>query len=393
MGILIFIVVLVVLILVHEFGHFVVAKLFGMRVDEFGIGYPPRLWGIRRGETLYSVNALPFGGFVKIHGEDGEEKEAGHHTNLVGVVAGSSKQEVDLRTNLVGGGAEESRAFSEKPRILQALVLFAGIAMNLIFAWLLISVVLWVGYPRTLSGAEALQALDARITIQNVLPGSPAETAGLLPGDTLLKASSGEDIYEGLDAAVFTDFIAEGGGGPITLTIVRGGETLSLTATPQAGVVPNNPERVALGVGVTTIGTLPLAPLAALKEGVVATANLTRDTAVALTLFLFHALTLSADFSQIAGPVGIASVVGSASETGLVNLLFLTAIISINLALVNLIPIPALDGGRLLFVAIESVIRRRIKPTVARAFNTVGFALLILLMVVVTANDIIRLVT
>lgn len=266
MNILIFIAVIVALIVVHEFGHFIAAKWSGMRVDEFGLGYPPRALVIGKiGETEYTLNWLPFGGFVKIYGEDQ-----------------STKVSED-----VGAG----RAFSQKSRPIQALVLIAGVAMNLLFAWIIFSGLLmvphWVGNDEISNGLRLIPAL---------------------------------------------------------------------------------------------------------AKGAEITAHATTAIAIGLGHFFYGVFTLSADLSQVAGPVGIAGVVGSASLQGWSSLLSLTAIISINLALINLIPVPALDGGRLLFVIIESVIRRPIKPSIAHALNGIGFAFLILLMLVVTANDIFRLI-
>src|SRR5487761_2014913 len=151
MSILIFIAVIVLLIVAHEFGHLVVAKLSGMRVDEFGLGYPPRALTIGKiGETAYTLNWLPFGGFVKIYGEDGMEKGA--------------------------------RSFSSRPRILQALVLVAGITMNLLFAYVLITGALIMGTPRALSSGDIAHSRDMQIMVANVMPGTPTATAGLLPG-------------------------------------------------------------------------------------------------------------------------------------------------------------------------------------------------------------------
>ncbi|HQT82798.1 MAG TPA: site-2 protease family protein, partial [Candidatus Paceibacterota bacterium] len=152
MSVVIFIAVIVALIVVHEFGHFVVAKLSGMRVDEFGLGYPPRAAVLGKiGETTYTLNWLPFGGFVKIYGED--------------------------------GGEHGARAFSARPRLLQAVVLIAGIAMNLLFAYALITGALIAGTPRALSDSELATARNVELAVANVLPGSPASQAGLVPGD------------------------------------------------------------------------------------------------------------------------------------------------------------------------------------------------------------------
>lgn len=361
------IIVLVALILVHEFGHFVVAKWSGMKVEEFGIGYPPRaLTLFKKGDTEYTLNWLPFGGFVKIYGED------------VGAQQGEG----------TGG-----RAFTDKNRFLQALVLLAGITMNIVFAWVLISGSLLVGTPRALDASEVAQATDAIITISAILPGSPAEEAGLQVGDSIMKAITATETFEAPDPKGFTDFIAQDTRGTaITFDIRRGGEQMVLSAIPEKGIIVDEPERAALGIGVAVVGTVPVSIFEAPILGAQYTWIITKETAIGLAHFFSGILTFSANLSQVTGPVGIAGAVGTASEAGLSSLVSLTAIISINLALINLIPIPALDGGRLLFVIIESVTRRKMHHTIAATMNMTGFGLLILLMIVVTANDIWKLV-
>lgn len=370
MSIVIFIAVIVVLIVVHEFGHFVAAKLTGMRVDEFGIGFPPRAAVIaKKGETLYTLNWLPLGGFVKIYGEDGLPAQA-------------------------GAGGRNPRAFSSKTRLAQAFVLVAGVAMNLLLAYVLITGALVAGTPRALSEEEFAAARDTELIVANVLPDSPAAETGLTPGDVILDAEDGHYRFEGVDPKEFTQFIAEGQGNTTIGMTVRhaNGEEELLFARPERGIVPSDPSRAALGVEVAPVGVVPLSVGAAAVEGARLTWDTTVLTAVGLSHFFYSIFTFSADLSQVAGPIGIASIVGSASAQGIGYLFSIMAIISINLALINLIPIPALDGGRLLFVAIESVIRRPIKPAVAQSLNAIGFVFLILLMVVVTAHDIFRIV-
>ena len=177
-SVLIFVLVLVALIVVHEFGHFLAAKLFKMRVDEFGIGYPPRAIGWKKGETEYTLNWLPFGGFVRIFGEDQEAAD--------------------------GDPKDADRAFFKKPRALQALVLAAGIIMNLAFAWLLISIVLGVGAPRALAPEEIATAQDPYVLVSSVMPESPAEEAGFMPGDRVVRATAGADAFISADAEQFT---------------------------------------------------------------------------------------------------------------------------------------------------------------------------------------------
>jgi regulator of sigma E protease len=365
MEILIFVVVLVVLIVVHEFGHFVVAKWSGMRVDEFGLGYPPRALLIAKiGETEYTLNWLPFGGFVKIYGEDGQNPDT----------------------------AQSSRAFSQRPRILQALVLIAGITMNILLAYVLITGALIVGTPRALTPAELPTAHDRQLAVADVLPGSPASHAGILPGDSIIRAQDTQGTWQAFDPQSFSTFVAASTGEPIDLSVERNGGTLALEATPEQGVVSDDPTRYALGVDVATIGVLPLSFTTAMMQGASLTWGALTITASGLLHFFYTIFTFSANLSEVSGPVGIATAVGSASTQGIGALLSLVAIISINLALINLIPIPALDGGRLAFVLLEAIFRRPIPVRVAQTVNTVGFVFLILLMVVVTTHDIIKLV-
>jgi regulator of sigma E protease len=367
MSILIFVIVIVALIVVHEFGHFVVAKLSGMRVDEFGLGYPPRALLLGKiGETEYTLNWLPFGGFVKIFGED-------------------SSTELEA-------GVRDPRAFGARPRMLQALVLVAGIAMNLLFAYVLITGALIAGTPRALSDTDLATAKQVELAVADVLPGSPAARAGILPGDSIMSARDTQGEWQAVDPTSFSAFIAASGGNSVTLDVKRDGKEKILIATPATGVVLGDASRYALGVEVATIGVVPLSLRAAIAEGAALTWETISLTAQGLAHFFYGIFTFSADLSQVSGPIGIAGAVGSASAHGLGDLLSIMAIISINLALINLIPIPALDGGRLLFVLIESIIRRPIKPSVAQAVNTAGFVLLILLMVVVTAHDIFKMV-
>jgi regulator of sigma E protease len=369
MTIVIFILVLVALIVVHEFGHFVVAKWSGMRVDEFGLGYPPKALTLaKKGGTEYTLNWLPFGGFVRIWGEDEfavrEEKGDAH------------------------------RAFFAKPKWQQAAVLLAGIFMNLLFAYVLITITLFIGAPESLSKDEAAHSVDAALTITDLVPHSAAADAGVLPGDIVTSASYGASTFSGIDPDTFTAFVAaDRTQQPITLHLKRANEDKVLTVTPHIGTIVADPGRPALGVAIGAVGTVRTPFWQAPIEGGVVTWELIKATAVGLYHFFGGIFTFKADLSQVSGPVGIAKAVGQASQTGAAALMTITALISINLALINVIPIPALDGGRLLFVMIEAITRKPIKPVVAQTMNTVSFALLILLMVVITAHDVLKLVS
>jgi regulator of sigma E protease len=356
MSVIIFLIVLSVLVLVHELGHFSVAKYFGIRVDEFGLGYPPRAkklfsW---RG-TDFSLNWLPFGGFVKIFGENptGEENE--------------------LR---------DPQSFVSKNRSIQAFVLVAGVTANFIFAWFLISFGFMLGMPAP--EGLGLPVSHVQTVITEVRSGSPAELAGLKSGDAILSVSGlGSISPEDITGYINTS------SGPVTLYVQRGGEQLTLHATPAEGIVEG---RKAIGVGMDSIGVAKLPFFSAISHGLSFTWKLTKLTAVALGSFILHAFIGQADLSQVTGPVGLVGIVGDVSSLGFVYLISFTALISINLALVNLLPFPALDGGRLLFVLIESIARRPIPPKIFNAANGIGFAFLILLMIIITFRDVSNLI-
>jgi len=360
MSILIFIVMLFVLIVGHEFGHLVAAKLSKMKVLEFGVGFPPKLAGKMIGGTEYTVNALPFGGFVKIFGEDAED-------------------------------AGESHAFSSRPKILQAATIAAGPLMNLILAFILTSTAFMVGVPAQVDPSDALGVRDVRVIAAEILPGTPADEAGLKAGDRLISlVSSGVEspilTPEGFSSAI------EKSEGPLSLTYQRGEDTVSIELTPATGVIAEEPERRALGVGLMLVGTKSFPFFEAIGAGFTTTLKNTALIGEGLARFIGQAFSFQADLSAVAGPVGIVSSVGDAATFGIGALFSFAALISINLAIVNLIPFPALDGGRLAFIAIEAITRRTIPRSVANMLNIVGFALLILLMLAVTANDISKLV-
>ena len=379
MIIVIFIIILAVLILVHELGHFSVAKFFGIKVEEFGLGLPPRAWGKKFGETLYSLNWLPIGGFVKIFGEDPVVET---------LVAPKAQEGRELH---YGAGYEDdySRAMFRKPKWIQALVLIAGISCNLLFAWLIISVGLMIGLPAPIGESPFGKVSNPQVVITSVLPNSPAAKAGLISGDTILSAQIGAQRIADLSAENISQKISGSAKGDVIISYSRGSvgpKTADLV--PSEGLVKG--ERL-IGVSLEDIGTLKLSFFPAILEGARSTYLLTISTAEGLANFIYQTAIFKSDLSQVTGPIGIAGVVGQASQLGFVYLLSLVALISINLALINLVPFPALDGGRLLFVAIEAIIRRPIPPVIFRWANGIGFALLILLMVVVTTHDIIKL--
>jgi len=370
MSILIFLIILAVLILVHEFGHFLLAKQAGIRVDEFGLGFPPRLFGRRKGETMYSINAIPFGGFVKIFGEDPSEEAR--------------------------SGPDAARSFINRPRATQAAVLGAGVVFNLLFAWILLTVAFTSGMPASVGFAEGLPVTDERVVITSVLPGSSAERAGLTSGDIIRAIDATDALTDAVSVETLQQFIAARGGEKLLLTYERDGVVQQASVIPTVFAPETTGEdgalaRPIIGITMDLIGEVALP----LHLAAVASARLTFELpgriAVGLGELVAGSLRGTADFSEVAGPVGIVGLVREAAQFGFVSLLSFTAFISLNLAVINLLPFPALDGGRLLFVGIEALKRSPLSPRIANTANTVGFALLILLMLAVTYNDVARL--
>lgn len=363
MSVLLFFIVLFVLILVHEWGHFIAAKKTGMRVDEFGIGFPPKLFGVRKGETEYTFNALPIGGFVRIFGENSEEAVA--------------VSEVDA-----------ARAFNKRPRLAQAIVLIAGVTMNVLFAWFLFAVTYMVGVPTAVD--EATAGDTAVLYISGVLPGSPL--AEVVPaGAQIIGLENQTGTLETLTPTAFSEFIQASANTEVALTYRFGDTEETVTVVPTTGLIPDDIDRVAVGVSLAMVETKQSSFWEAIQTATIATYEGLINITVGLTTLLVDAVRGSADLSQVAGPVGIVGMVGDAATFGITALLTFTAMISLNLAVINMLPIPALDGGRLLFVGIEAVTQKPINPIWMGRVNLIGFALLMLLMVLVTWNDIAKL--
>ncbi len=363
MSILIFFLVLFVLILVHEWGHFITAKKTGMRVDEFGIGFPPKLFGIKKGETEYTFNALPIGGFVRIFGENLERVDSNEK--------------------------DSNRAFSSRPLWAQAVVLVAGVTMNVIFAWLLFFVTFLVGVPTSVD--ESVAGAEAVLYINGVLPEGPLD--GLVqPGSEVIKITANNTEISVLNPTTFSEFIQLNSDSDIDLYLRYGEDESKITVRPELGLIPNNSEKAAVGVSLSMVETKQYSIWESVVSASVTTYEGLINITTGLVTLIVKSISGSADFSQVAGPIGIVGMVGDAASFGLTSLMMFTAMISLNLAVINLLPIPALDGGRLVFVIIESITKKPINPIWMGRVNMIGFALLMLLMVAVTWNDIIRLI-
>ncbi|MDO8536803.1 MAG: M50 family metallopeptidase [bacterium] len=331
-----------VLILGHEAGHFFVAKLFGLKIDEFGFGFPPRVFAKKKGETEYSLNWLPFGGFVRIAGEnDGMAEERFEGLNE----------------------EEKKRIFAFQPAWKRSLIILAGVAINFLIGWFLVSLVLMIGTAKAL-------------VINDVQKNSPAEQVGILSGDVVKNFT---------DASSFIQFINSHRGEEIGLEITRGGENLVFAVVPRVEVPPG---QGAVGVALTEAGEERLGFLSAVWAGLersVIIAGLTFQAFYDLVKnLILHASLLPG----VVGPVGIFSIAQETGRIGLIYLVQLIAIISLNLAVINLIPFPALDGGRFFMILLEKMKGSPISRKTEVFVNTVGFVFLILLMALLTVRDV-----
>jgi regulator of sigma E protease len=353
---IVFIIVLAVLIFVHELGHFLVAKKFGIKVEEFGFGFPPRIWGIKKGETVYSVNWIPFGGFVKIFGED-------------------------------GGDRNDKHSFVSKKIWQRASVLLAGASMNVVLAVLLLSLGFMIGLPWAVEDNENIAG--AKVQITQIAAGSPAELAGIKTGDIVLGASSQGEKLSSLDKVIeFQNFIDRNKGEEVLVDLKRGQRVLTFKLTPRAN--PPTGEG-AMGVGLARVSRITFPWYRAIWEGLLTAFDLIWLTLSSLGLLIWQLFSHGRVAGEVTGPVGIYSITGQAAQMGFVYILQLAALLSINLAVINVFPFPALDGGRVLFLMIEKIKGSPVSERVERAIHSAGFIFLILLMVVVAFKDIVNL--
>ncbi len=336
------------LVFVHELGHFLVAKRAGVKVEELGFGYPPRLLTfMKRGETEYTLNAIPFGGFVRLAGEDDP--------------------------NVPGG-------FASKSKRVRIAILAAGSFMNIILAFVLFSFCFLLGWP---------EPTDFEVTIVRVAPGSPAALSGLQEEDVILSIDkhpikTSDDLLE---------YVKTKGGQEITLLIKRGEERREIRLTPR-----RNPpqDQGAMGVAIQSRGakvSLRKYPLGqALVRGSGKMAGLIA-LACSVPLMILHG-EVGLEAIRPVGPVAIAQLTSEAAQQAISTgwwfpILQLTGFISTALALTNLLPLPALDGGRLFFILIEAIRGKRLDPRKEGAIHLVGLALLMTIMLIITYHDIV----
>jgi len=329
-----------VLIFIHELGHFAAAKYFGITVHEFALGFGPAVAGFTKGETRYNLRAVPLGGFVRMAGmEDGD--------------------------------TEDPRGFARKPVYARAVVIAAGPVMNFVLASLLFSVLLmFVGTSRM--DTSVLGEILTECPVGNVVKTCPASAAGLQPGDEVLTIG-GKPVgdWEGLQKAV-----QESGGKPVTFVVRRGQQTLEARMEPI-----QSEDRWMVGIR-PAIRKAPF--FSALGQGWVQTYEMSVGWVKGLWLMVTGQMQ-----AELSGPVGITKTIAETASRGMDMLLYLTAFLSINLGLFNLLPIPALDGSRLVFLGLEGLRGRRLDPVRENMVHFVGFLLLIGLMLVITYKEVV----
>ncbi|MEK9155780.1 MAG: M50 family metallopeptidase [Patescibacteria group bacterium] len=354
--ILAFLIVLGVLVLVHELGHFVVAKLSGVKVEEFAFGFPPRLFSIKKGETRYSVNVVPFGGYVKMLGE--LEHSA------------------------------SPRAFENQRAGKRFAISIAGVVMNILLAWTILTVGFIAGMSPIISDPDTLpgQKVSSEIIVANVTKGSAAEKASFQAGDMLLRAQTGEDQVNFDSVESVGDFTRRHQGERVEFVYERGNqsETKSVELS-RDGEAP-------LGVALAerSIVKVPWyqAPYVALRE----TWHVVEVTFRFFGQFLHNLFARGEVAEEVGGPVAVYVYSGLAVRAGVMVFLQFIAMLSVNLAIINILPFPALDGGRLLFIALEKLHGRKVvREEIENIIHTIGFAVLIALLLAITYRDIIKL--
>ncbi len=357
--ILAFIAILAIVVLIHEWGHFIVARRSGARVEEFGFGFPPRLFSIRRGETLYSFNLLPLGGFVKIYGEEGE-------------------------------GRNDPRSFASKSVGTRARILAAGVTMNFILALVLLITLHIVGIPAPVDeGRDKGEYRNIEIRILEIVPGSPADEAGLELGDAIkslaVKGNGQAVTPETIDEV--RSFIHEHKGETIAFTVARGKVIRNVDARAREDY-PSDEGPV--GFAMERVGLQRFPFFKAIAQGALTTFNL-----AFLIVYSFYSLIrdfiISAPTSgYVGGPIMIFALTRQFTELGLIYIIQFMAVISLTLAILNTVPYPALDGGQLVYLLIEKIKGSPLSEKTRKWANIFGFASLITLVILISIRDVQR---
>lgn len=391
MTLLLFILILSILVFVHEFGHFWAAKKAGIKVEEFGFGLPPRIWSKKVRGTIYSINALPIGGFVRLYGEDGSEKEI------------KNKNE-KIKNN--------GKAYFEASLARRLSVLFAGVIMNLVLAIVCFSILyFFLGIP-TKTG---------RVKIEGVTENSPAQEAKLMIGDEIItvngaalkktedfisisKQNAGKlmelEIKREEDnpckEKVLGGMAGESGGleGQGGGVVQCRGENLLLSLIPR-GNPPAGEGPLGVVISDTEMKKYPfyIMPFLGVREGFKESWAWGKEIYFSMKKMLAQLIFQGKVPKDIAGPIGIFQITGQAAKQGVLAVFQFVGILSVNLAMMNVLPLPALDGGRVVFLAYEVIARKKAPAKLEMLVNNIGMLVLLMLMLLITVNDVMRLVS
>lgn len=351
LSIVIFVLIFSFLVIVHELGHFWAARLSGVKVEEFGLGLPPRVWGKKVKGTLYSLNGIPFGGFVKLKGES--------------------------------DGSTGSDSLVNKSYPQKFLIMAGGVLMNFLTAYLVLCIGMWLGMPPLATSPDdlGLENVESQVLVFDTQEDLPAARAGVMPGDVIVMVGETEiGSVEDLQSAVQ-------GQNEVLVVVERQGETEELLV----GTVEVEGNTV-IGVAAEAVAervNYPAAsvPIIAARDF----GNIFYQIAIAIGDFAGRLFTTGSISSDVAGPIGIAQITAHAVELGLLPVLQLVVFLSVNLGLINLFPFPALDGGRILFMLVEMAVgKKRVPAHLENVIHNFGFLLLLVLIVVVTYRDIVR---
>ncbi|MFA6307698.1 MAG: site-2 protease family protein [Patescibacteria group bacterium] len=348
---IIFILILGLLILVHELGHFISAIKLGIDVEEFAIGFPPRIFSWTKKGIKYSLNWIPMGGFVKIKGEQGE-------------------------------GLDDPRSFVNQPAWKKLIVVAAGVFMNFVLAFVLLSAVFMVGFPQEItSDLDNQNIRDKNVVILQIAKESPADKIGLEVGDKIIKVNNQtfenyEDVYAQLE-------------------MLRGENVeLAVLKTDSKPMVYNlrhepigDSGELMLGIGITETGIIDYGFFGSIKQGFVSTISMIGSIVKALYNLIADLITGKGLADGFGGPIAVAVITGQVVKLGFVNIVYFAAILSINLGVINFFPFPALDGGRALFIAVQAIARKKMNEKVEAWIHNSGFIILIAILVAVTFRD------
>lgn len=351
---LVFILILGLLVFIHELGHFVVAKRLGVKVEEFGFGLPPRVFGKKIGETIYSLNLLPIGGFVKLYGEDEEEE-----------VGAKKEKKADLK-----------RAFFAKTKWQRTAIICAGVLMNFLLAVAVISYMF----------SRGVMVPQDKVRIVEVVRDSPAEKAGLKRDDVVLSI----DGLAPKKSEELIKYTSEHLDQEVKLKIEREGQILEISLVPRKEYPK---DQGPMGVAISSFEEKKYPIWQAPFVGTWESLKMSGMIVAAVGKLLWQAITQGTVPKEVAGPVGIAQITGEAVRFGPLAVWQLIGLLSLNLAVINILPIPALDGGRLLFIGIEAVTRKKVRAKFERITHQIGMLLLFILIILITYHDILRILS